>query len=139
MEIPCKDCRLPLGSSPSIARVDRQGVSVIVKTHTADNPVVADITLSTEVGMMGESATCALCDCYCPASHAPRSWCIEDGVTPDHAPAGGSPCGGLLFGTAYNADAHIPTPAMFDFYNGGGCDAAFLGCAEACMHLAGHT
>ena len=32
----------------------RQGVSVIVKTHTADNPVVAGITLSTEVGMMGE-------------------------------------------------------------------------------------
>ena len=30
-----------------------QGVSVIVKTHTAHNPVVADITLSTEVGMMG--------------------------------------------------------------------------------------
>jgi hypothetical protein len=31
-----------------------QGVSVVVKTHTAHNPVVADITLSTEVGMMGE-------------------------------------------------------------------------------------
>ena len=33
--------------------VCRQGVSVVVKTHTAHNPVVADITLSTEVGMMG--------------------------------------------------------------------------------------
>ena len=44
--------------------------------------------------------------------------------------AGGSPCGGLLFGTAHNADVHMPTPSMLDFYNGGGCDAAFLGCAE---------
>ena len=37
------------------AAADLQGVSIVVKTHTAHNPVVADITLSTEVGMMGES------------------------------------------------------------------------------------
>ena len=38
-----------------------QGVSVIVKTHTADNPVVADITLSTEVGMMGSHRSMSTC------------------------------------------------------------------------------
>lgn len=48
---------------------------------------------------------------------------------PSH-PAGGTPCGSLRFGAASNAEAHIPSTSMLEFYNGGGCDTAFLGCAE---------
>lgn len=39
---------------------------------------------------------------------------------------GGIPLG-PNFGSALNADANFPMSQMFDFYNGGGLDSAFLG------------
>ncbi|MDD7363468.1 MAG: CoA-transferase [Peptoniphilus sp.] len=43
---------------------------------------------------------------------------------------GGIPLGGPNFGSALNASANMPMSQMFDFYNGGGLDCAFLGFAE---------
>jgi propionate CoA-transferase len=52
--------------------------------------------------------------------HGEVTWAIEQG------PVGGMPVTGFAFGCALNADAIIPSPQQFTFFQGGGFDCAFL-------------
>ena len=50
---------------------------------------------------------------------------VESGIT------GGNPQSALDFGVSLNPGCIMPMPSMFDFYQGGGLDQAFLGFAES--------
>lgn len=59
------------------------------------------------------------------------TWAIEQGAT------GGMPLTGFAFGCASNADAFMPSPQQFTYFQGGGFDLSFLSFLE--VDLAGNV
>jgi len=52
------------------------------------------------------------------------TWAIEQGAV------GGMPLTGFAFGCASNADAYVPSPQQFTYFQGGGFDLSFLSFLE---------
>ena len=52
------------------------------------------------------------------------TWAIEQGAT------GGMPLTGFAFGCASNAEAYLPSPQQFTYFQGGGFDVSFLSFLE---------
>ncbi len=55
-------------------------------------------------------------------------------LTTEVGGVGGVPAGWPNFGMSYNAEAFVCHPNMFDWYDGGGIDQAFLGMGEIDQH-----
>ena len=60
--------------------------------------------------------------------HGQVTWTIEQG------PVGGVPVTGFSFGCALNADAIIPSPQQFTFFQGAGFDCAFVSFLQIDRH-----
>lgn len=56
------------------------------------------------------------------------TWAIEQGAV------GGMPLTGFAFGCASNADAFVPSPNQFTYFQGGGFDQSFLSFLEIDVH-----
>jgi propionate CoA-transferase len=109
------ESRMPLGALPKLPFDERLFILRRAAMELSPNSVV-----NLGIGTPDRMATVA--------AHEGVSDMMT--LTTEAGGVGGVPAGWPNFGMSYNADAFVNHPNMFDWYDGGGIDRAFLGMGE---------
>jgi propionate CoA-transferase len=113
------DVRLPLGALPKLPFDERLFILRRAAMELKPNSVV-----NLGIGIPDRLATVA--------AHEGVTDMLT--LTTEVGGVGGVPAGWPNFGMSYNAEAFVSHPNMFDWYDGGGIDQAFLGMGEVDRH-----
>jgi propionate CoA-transferase len=113
------EIRLPLGALPKLPFDERLFI-----LRRAAMELKADSVVNLGIGIPDRLATVA--------AHEGVTDLLT--LTTEVGGVGGVPAGWPNFGMSYNAEAFVSHPNMFDWYDGGGIDQAFLGMGEIDRH-----